>query len=246
MNQNALIRFSGASIGYNGSPVLEAVNLEITRGSFVGVLGANGSGKSTLLKTVVGILPVLEGGLEFLMGRPRFGYVPQRDTLDALYPLTAFEVALMGTYGRLGPLSFVRKEMRELTLEALAEVRAEGLAKRLFAELSGGERQRILIARALAADPECLVLDEPVAGIDHATVEVIMAARTSSFGTRCTPVWRSALSAPWSASIWSFAGWCSWGSPCRKFRRQGSPSRISCTPWVFISIRTRKRNSPWR
>ena len=174
MNQNALIRFSGASIGYNGSPVLEAVNLEITRGSFVGVLGANGSGKSALLKTVVGILPVLEGGLEFLMGRPRFGYVPQRDTLDALYPLTAFEVALMGTYGRLGPLSFVRKEMRELTLEALAEVRAEGLAKRLFAELSGGERQRILIARALAADPECLVLDEPVAGIDHATVEVIM------------------------------------------------------------------------
>lgn len=174
MNQNALIRFSGASIGYNGSPVLEAVNLEITRGSFVGVLGANGSGKSTLLKTVVGILPVLEGGLEFLMGRPRFGYVPQRDTLDALYPLTAFEVALMGTYGRLGPLSFVRKEMRELTLEALAEVRAEELAKRLFAELSGGERQRILIARALAADPECLVLDEPVAGIDHATVEVIM------------------------------------------------------------------------
>ena len=174
MNQNALIRFSGASIGYNGSPVLEAVNLEITRGSFVGVLGANGSGKSTLLKTVVGILPVLEGRLEFPMGRPRFGYVPQRDTLDALYPLTAFEVALMGTYGRLGPLSFVRKEMRELTLEALAEVRAEGLAKRLFAELSGGERQRILIARALAADPECLVLDEPVAGIDHATVEVIM------------------------------------------------------------------------
>jgi len=174
VNQNALIRFSEASIGYNGSPVLEAVNLEITRGSFVGVLGANGSGKSTLLKTLVGILPVLEGGLEFLMGRPRFGYVPQRDTLDALYPLTAFEVALMGTYGRLGPLSFVRKEMRDLTLEALAEVRAEGLAKRLFAELSGGERQRILIARALAADPECLVLDEPVAGIDHATVEVIM------------------------------------------------------------------------
>lgn len=174
MNQNALIRFSGASIGYNGSPVLEAVNLEITRGSFVGVLGANGSGKSTLLKTVVGILPVLEGRLEFLIGRPRFGYVPQRDTLDALYPLTAFEVALMGTYGRLGPLSFVRKEMRERTLEALAEVRAEGLADRLFAELSGGERQRILIARALAADSDCLVLDEPVAGIDHATVEVIM------------------------------------------------------------------------
>jgi len=174
VNQNALIRFSGASIGYNGSSVLESVDLEITRGSFVGVLGANGSGKSTLLKTIAGILPVLKGRIEFPMGRPRLGYVPQRDTLDPTYPLTAFEVVLMGTYGALRPLSRVRPAMRERALRALAEVRAEALTGRLFADLSGGERQRILIARALAADPDCLVLDEPVAGIDHATTEVIM------------------------------------------------------------------------
>ena len=174
MNQNALIRFSGASIGYNGSSVLESVDLEITRGSFVGVLGANGSGKSTLLKTIAGILPVLKGRIEFPMGRPRLGYVPQRDTLDPTYPLTAFEVVLMGTYRALRPLSRVRPAMRERALRALAEVRAEALTGRLFADLSGGERQRILIARALAADPDCLVLDEPVAGIDHATTEVIM------------------------------------------------------------------------
>jgi len=174
VNHDTLIRLSGASLGHNGSIVLEGVDLQIARGSFVGVLGANGSGKSTLLKTIVGILPVLKGRLESPMGRPRFGYVPQRDTLDAVYPLTAFEVALMGTYGKLGPLGFVRRTMREQTLEALAEVRAEGLAKRLFAELSGGERQRVLIARALAADSECLVLDEPVAGIDQSTTEVIM------------------------------------------------------------------------
>jgi len=174
VNQNALIRFSGASIGYNGSSVLESVDLEITRGSFVGVLGANGSGKSTLLKTIAGILPVLKGRIEFPMGRPRLGYVPQRDTLDPTYPLTAFEVVLMGTYRALRPLSRVRPAMRERALRALAEVRAEALTGRLFADLSGGERQRILIARALAADPDCLVLDEPVAGIDHATTEVIM------------------------------------------------------------------------
>ncbi|MBI3781616.1 MAG: ATP-binding cassette domain-containing protein, partial [candidate division NC10 bacterium] len=126
MNHDTLIRLREASVGYNGTPVLADVDLEITRGSFVGVLGANGSGKSTLLKTIVGILPVLKGRLESPVGRPRFGYVPQRDTLDAVYPLTAFEVALMGTYGGLGSLNFVRQEMRERTLEALAEVRAEG------------------------------------------------------------------------------------------------------------------------
>src|SRR5207302_4887417 len=96
------------------------------------------------------------------------------DTLDSTYPLTAFEVALMGTYGKLGPVGFIQRAMRERTMEALAEVRAEGLADRLFAELSGGERQRVLIARALAADPDCLVLDEPVAGVDQPTTEVIM------------------------------------------------------------------------
>ena len=175
MNHDTFIRLREASVGHNGSPVLTGVDLEITRGSFVGVLGANGSGKSTLLKTIVGILPILKGRVEFPEdGRPRFGYVPQRDTLDAIYPLTVFEVALMGTYGRVGPCSVVRGAMRERTMQALTDVRAEGLTRRLFAELSGGERQRVLIARALAADPECLVLDEPVAGIDQATTEVIM------------------------------------------------------------------------
>ncbi len=174
--RESLIRLMGASVGHNGSPVLEAVDLQIARGSFVGLLGPNGSGKSTLLKTIVGILPVLKGRIEFPgTGRPpRFGYVPQRDVLDPVYPLTAFEVTLMGTYGRLGPLSPIRRAMRERARQALCDAQAEGLAGRLFAELSGGERQRVLIARALAADPECLVLDEPIAGLDPATTDVIM------------------------------------------------------------------------
>jgi ABC-type Mn2+/Zn2+ transport system ATPase subunit len=171
-----LVRFADATIGYNGSPVLEHVNLEMRRGSFLALLGPNGSGKSTVMKSLVGILSVLKGRMEYpSSGRaPRFGYVPQRDALDPLYPLTGFEVVLMGTYGDLGPLSRVRHAMRARAMQALVAVRGEGLERRLFAELSGGERQRVLIARALAAEPECLVLDEPVAGIDQPTTEAIM------------------------------------------------------------------------
>ena len=173
---NILVRFTDATIGYNGSPVLEHVNLEIRRGSFIALLGPNGSGKSTVMKTLVGILSVLKGRMEYPSSghAPRFGYVPQRDALDPLYPLTGFEVVLMGTYGDLGPLSGVRHAMRARAMQALMAVRGEGLVRRLFAELSGGERQRVLIARALASEPECLVLDEPVAGIDQPTTEVIM------------------------------------------------------------------------
>jgi manganese/zinc/iron transport system ATP- binding protein len=169
-----LLRLVDISIGYNGVPVLKHIDLEIARGTFVGVIGPNGSGKSALLKAIVGILPVSGGRIEFPEGKPRFGYVPQRDTLDPLYPLTVKEVVLMGAYGGLGPLSVIRKPQRERAMHALLEVRAEGLGSRLFAELSGGERQRVLIARALASNPECLVLDEPVAGVDQPTTEVIM------------------------------------------------------------------------
>jgi ABC-type Mn2+/Zn2+ transport system ATPase subunit len=171
---SSLIRLIDASLGHDGAPVLDHIDLAIRRGSFVGVLGPNGSGKSTLLKSLVGILPVLQGRVEYPEGRPQFGYVPQRDTLDPLYPLTAFEVVLMGTYGTLGPLSVIGKGLRQRASRTLMEVRAEGLGHRLFADLSGGERQRVLIARALATEPECLILDEPVAGIDQPTTEVIM------------------------------------------------------------------------
>src|SRR5437870_1409102 len=94
------------AVGYDRRVVLPDVDLTLMRGSFVGLLGANGSGKSTLIKTILGIIPPLEGQMVFTRvdGRePVLGYVPQRESLDPIYLLSSFEVVLMGVCGRVGP-----------------------------------------------------------------------------------------------------------------------------------------------
>src|SRR6516162_7662488 len=105
-----LIRLQDLSIGYNGQPVLSGISLSIARSSFTAILGANGSGKTTLLKTVLGLQPPVSGSIRVATAgrKPVFGYVPQAIQFDPLYPLTGFDVALMGTYGRLHPGQFVK------------------------------------------------------------------------------------------------------------------------------------------
>jgi ABC-type Mn2+/Zn2+ transport system ATPase subunit len=176
MNE-ALITLNNLSIGYNGQPVLFGISLSIARGSFTAILGANGSGKSTLLKTLIGLLPPVAGSIDApsSTGAPLvFGYVPQSVQFDPIYLLTAFEVALMGTYGRVRPGRFVPPCERGFTRECLRAAGAEELAHKRFAELSGGQKQRVLIARALTTSPDVLVLDEPTAGVDHATTHVLL------------------------------------------------------------------------
>jgi len=168
---DALITLDNLSIGYNGQPVLSGLSLAITRTSFTAILGANGSGKSTLLKTLLGLLPPLAGRIDIAgtAGIPlAFGYVPQSMQLDPIYLLTGFEVALMGTYGRVRPGRRVPAAERALTRECLRAAAAEDFAHTRFADLSGGQKQRVLIARALATRPDVLMLDEPTAGVDHA------------------------------------------------------------------------------
>ncbi|HET6513737.1 MAG TPA: metal ABC transporter ATP-binding protein [Thermodesulfovibrionales bacterium] len=164
------------SIGYNGQALLSGISLSIAHGSFTAILGANGSGKSTLLKTVLGLLPPVGGRVETATeGSPLiFGYVPQTIQFDPIYLLTAFEVALMGTYGRVGPGRFVPPAERAFTRECLRAAGAEEFARKRFAELSGGQKQRTLIARALTTRPDVLVLDEPTAGVDHAATHAVM------------------------------------------------------------------------
>jgi len=176
MNES-LIRLDGLSIGYSGQPVLSGISLSIARGSLTAILGANGSGKSTLLKTMLGLLLPVEGRIETTAagGKPLvFGYVPQSTQFDPVYLLTGFDVALMGTYGRVRPGRLVPPAERAFTHDCLRAVGAEEFAYKRFAELSEGQKQRVLIARALTARPDVLMLDEPTAGVDHAATRAVM------------------------------------------------------------------------
>ena len=163
----SLVELASVEVGYHGQPVLPPVNLSVAAGAAIGIVGPNGSGKTTLVRTLLGLLRPVRGIIKFPTGkRPRFGYVPQRASVDVSFPLTSYEVALMGRYGltrrgrRPGPTDIER------TRQALVEVDALELADRPFHALSGGQRQRVLVARALAAEPEILVLDEPTTGLD--------------------------------------------------------------------------------
>lgn len=162
-----LIRLDDAAIGYGGRGLLSGITLEVAAGDFLAIVGPNGGGKTTLLRTLLGVLrPV--AGTRVQPVPLRIGYVPQRDHVDAHWPLTVAEVALMGRYRLLGPGRRPGPSDRERTAAALARIGIEDLSDRPFRTLSGGQRQRTLIARALAADPELLALDEPTTGMDPA------------------------------------------------------------------------------
>ncbi len=166
----ALIELEGARLGYGRQAVLEAVDLVVRRGDFLAIVGPNGSGKTTLLRTLLGVLPPL-GGRCAVAGR--LGYAPQKGTLDPIYPFTAAEVVAMGLLGEAA-----QQGVRDPRVaRALA---ASGLGARAdapFRDLSGGQKQRVLVARALVAEPEVLVLDEPTNDLDlrgeHEVMELV-------------------------------------------------------------------------
>jgi ABC-type Mn2+/Zn2+ transport system ATPase subunit len=173
----ALITLDNLSIGYDQRPVVSGISLAIMRGSFSALLGTNGSGKSTLLKTLLGLLTPVAGHIEInapVDAPVVFGYVPQTTVMDPLYPLTGFDVALMGVYGRVGPGRRVPSTERDFVRECLRATNAMDFAGQRFSELSGGQKQRVLIARALATRATVLVLDEPTSGLDSAATHSLL------------------------------------------------------------------------
>ncbi|MGQ0702831.1 MAG: metal ABC transporter ATP-binding protein [Gemmatimonadales bacterium] len=168
-----LVRFTNATLGYGRLVVLRDITFTIPQGDFLGLVGPNGSGKTTIVRALLGTHPPLAGTVTVAPGL-RYGYVPQRDQVDYDYPLTALDVVLMGRYDRIGLGKRPGKADRDAAMQALVQVGIPDLAGRRLRELSGGQRQRTLVARALAGQPNMLVLDEPTNGLDLvSTTEVL-------------------------------------------------------------------------
>ncbi|MHB0999228.1 MAG: metal ABC transporter ATP-binding protein [Armatimonadota bacterium] len=173
-----MIEFQHADLGYGRRVVLNDLNLSISTGDYLGIVGPNGSGKTTILKATLGILKPLKGRV-IRDHDTRFGYVPQRQFIDEAYPLTAMEVVLMGRYPLMGVLAKPNINDKDFIRECLNHVSILDLADRPYRELSGGQKQRCLIARALAAEPQALILDEPTNDMDIGSEHSIMELLTS-------------------------------------------------------------------
>jgi ABC-type Mn2+/Zn2+ transport system ATPase subunit len=174
----AVVRLRGVTIGY-GRPLLRAIDLEIRRGQCWGVVGPNGAGKTTLAKTLLGLIAPVGGKIERSSATLRSSYTPQRHRLNPQYPVSAFDVALMGqaAYRAIGRRPAA--EHRRRVSEELERLHMLDDAGALFRSLSGGQQQRVLLARALAADPDMLVLDEPAEGMDLVgTADILSFLRT--------------------------------------------------------------------
>jgi len=171
-----MLAFDHADLGYGRRRVLTDLNLILNEGDFWGIVGPNGAGKTTILKAMLGILKPM-GGQVRRNPTARFAYVPQRQFMDEVFPLTVMDVALMGRYTLMGVFGRPRKRDRDSVLECLGHAGIADLAARPYRELSGGQKQRTLIARALAAEPQALILDEPTndmdIGSEHAIMELL-------------------------------------------------------------------------
>ncbi|MEP0843916.1 MAG: ABC transporter ATP-binding protein, partial [Phycisphaerae bacterium] len=165
------LAIAGLTVSYHDQPVLRDVTLTIEPRQLVAVIGPNGAGKSTLLKAILKLIPadsgqVLVFGKPIEQGRRRVAYVPQTETVDWDFPVTAGEVVMMGRYPHLGMLGRPGPEDRRIVGQCLEMVGMTPFASRHIRQLSGGQQQRIFLARALAQQADVLLLDEPFVGVD--------------------------------------------------------------------------------
>ena len=167
------------TVSYNNKPVLWDVDLNIPPGKLVAIVGPNGAGKSTLLKAAIDLVPkttgeVLVFGSPYANSRDRVGYVPQRESVDWDFPISALEVVCMGRYKKIGWFNRVTSEHKKHALDCLEKVGIKQLANRQISQLSGGQQQRVFLARALAQEADLYLMDEPFSAVDAATEMAIV------------------------------------------------------------------------
>lgn len=173
-----MIEIDHLSVSYGAQVALQDASARFVPGQFSAIIGPNGAGKSTLLKTILGLVTASSGRVSVSADlgdlRKSSAYVPQQQTLDWAFPVTVWDVAMMGRTARLGWLRWPGRADREIVLDSLAQTEVAELKDRPIQALSGGQRQRVLLARMLARRAEVLLLDEPLTGVDAATQEKIM------------------------------------------------------------------------
>ena len=156
------------AVGYEGRAVLENLNFSVCPGDYLCIVGENGSGKSTLMKTILGLQPPVRG--KVLTGdglrKNKIGYLPQQTPVQRDFPASVREIVLSGCQGRCGGRPFYSKGEKQLAQTAMERMQVAALAKRCYRTLSGGQQQRVLLARALCAAQNMLLLDEPDSGLD--------------------------------------------------------------------------------
>ena len=167
------------TVAYRQKPVLWDVDYDAPRGQLIAVVGPNGAGKTTFIKACLGLVPRASGKVEFWgqgyhKAIGRIGYVPQRESVDWDFPVSALEVVCMGRYRMIGWCRPVSRDHREKSRQCLDRVGMADFASRQINQLSGGQQQRVFLARALAQEAELYFMDEPFAGVDAATERAIV------------------------------------------------------------------------
>ena len=173
-----VIEIKGMNFAFDGRNILENIGFSVEENDFVGVIGPNGGGKTTLLKIILGLLTPQKGSVKILgsdavSSRKYIGYAPQFGTSEKSFPIKTIDVVAMGLCGGGCFFPWVSDSKKEKALEVMNFVKIQALAEKPFNQLSGGEQQRALIARAIAADPKILLLDEPTSSVDSSVEEDI-------------------------------------------------------------------------
>lgn len=178
--QQAALDVQGVHVSYGDVRALTGVDFSIEPGKICAIVGMNGSGKSTFFKSIMGLVTISQGTIMVSGQEPKvarkagkIGYVPQNEEIDPRFPLSIYDVVMMGRYGLMGPRRKPSQTDKDAVAKALDVVGLTGLENRPIGALSGGQRKRAFVARAVAQGAEVMLLDEPFAGVDFTSAAVI-------------------------------------------------------------------------